>query len=93
MYSKEPKPSFDSSNEQRKVSECWSEVVLCSQRKGRSLVDMGLGHPRAWGDTAEQSHPSHHGGLDITLPVNLPREARGLAAHLMFSFPLETLVG
>lgn len=47
---------------------------------------MELGHPLAWGDTAEESHPSHHGGLDITLPVNIPREAD----HLVLSFPLET---
>lgn len=47
-------------------------------------VDMGLGHPLAWGDTAEESHPSHRGGLAITLPVNLQREARGLAESLLF---------
>lgn len=61
------------------------------QRKGRSLVDTGLWHPLAWGDTAEDSHPSHHGGLDISLPVNLPRDAGGLTDRLLFSFPLETL--
>lgn len=72
MYNKEPKPSFDSSNEQRKVSECWSEVVLRSQRKGRSQGDMGFRHPCPWGDTAEESDPSHHGGLDTTFPVNIP---------------------
>lgn len=39
------------------------------------------------GHTAEASQ---HGGLDITLPVNLPREARGLAEHLLFQFSLGT---
>lgn len=52
---------------------------------------MELGHLIPWGDTAEESHPSHHGGLFLTLPVNLPREARGLADHILFSFPLEII--
>lgn len=34
MYSKEPRPSFDSSNEQRNVFELWSEVVLCREKAG-----------------------------------------------------------
>lgn len=51
---------------------------------------MGLGHPLAWGETAEASHPSQHASLGITLPIFLPREAGGLADQLLFLFCLGT---